>query len=107
MPHPVASVAPTDEDIYCHLVFDVITLDGEGFLNCIDRSTGWSEVGVLNRRDLMEQVRTFRRIQVNLHGMPRTILCDREYKKGDFYEYCVEMNINLNIYIYIYKPSRG
>lgn len=82
-PHPFTSTSPPGDVIQCHLSVDVVTIDGECFLNFIDRSTRWSEV-LLNRRDLSEKVRIFHRIQVNHHGTPRTILSDREYKKGSF-----------------------
>lgn len=48
--------------------------------------TGWSEVG---------QVRVFREIQISWQGLPRTILCDREYNKGSFSAYCNSLNIEL------------
>lgn len=85
VPHPVSSTHPPGEDIQCHVAVDVIALDGERYLHCIGRTTGWSEAGKLNRRDLSEQVRAFRHIQINLHGVPRTVLCDREYIKGLFW----------------------
>lgn len=82
-PHKVTSVSSLSEDVQTHLAVDVICLGGQCFLLCIDHVTGGSEVGLLCRRDLVDQVRVIRLIQILRHGMPRTILSDREYGKGD------------------------
>lgn len=94
-PHAVASATPLSEDVQAHLAVDVICLRGNRFLHCIDRVTGWSEVGLLCRRDLAEQIRVFNRIQIHKHGLPRTILSDREYSRGEFEAFCVENDILL------------
>lgn len=94
-PHAVASSTPPGTEVQCHLSVDVINLEGHNFLHCLDRASGWSEIGMLSRKDLAEQVRVFRRIQANRHGIPRSIHCDREYNKGAFQQYCDEMHINI------------
>lgn len=50
----------------------------------MDRTTGCSEIGLLHRREFLEQARVFKRIQLHRHGIPRSILCDREFSKGEF-----------------------
>lgn len=94
-PHAVASTSPPGNEIQRHLAVDVIHLGDQNFLHCIDRITGWSELGILSTRQLSEQVNVLKRIQINKHGVPRTIHCDREYNKGDFLEYCTDVGIRL------------
>lgn len=75
-PHPVVGTTPPSEDIQAHLSIDVIHLGGANYLNCVDRASGWSEVGTLRSRILDEQAKVFRIIKMNQHGIPQTIICD-------------------------------
>lgn len=93
--HAVVGPTPPSEDIQVHLSIDVISLEGVNYIHCVDRVSGWSEIGALSRRGLDEQVKVFRRIQLNRHGIPKTVIGDREYNKGAFQSLCDENRILL------------
>eukprot|EP00171_Calliarthron_tuberculosum_P001417 IDg1417t1 len=90
-PHAVASVNPPNRRKHEDVAVDIINLEGFNFLHIVDKCTGWSEIGNLRRRDLKEQVKIFRKIQVLRHGPPFKIYGDNEYNKPVFLAFCDEI----------------
>lgn len=95
LPHPVVGATPPSVEVQAHLAVDVITIEGQRFLHCVDRVTGWSEVCVISSRDLDTQARAFKLIQIYRHGVPRTIVSDQEYNHGVFFVLCDSLDIKL------------
>ena len=92
-PHAVIGLEPPPNEPQSHLSIDIIQLSGINFLHSLDRATGWSEIGRLSRRDLRIQIDTFRHIQLNRHGVPQTIMADKEYNKELFLDFCRQEGI--------------
>lgn len=91
--YSVESSTTPKHDAQTHLSIDLISISGSNFPHCVDRVTRWSEIGLNRRRDLAEQVKAFKRIQIHLHGAPRTIICNNEFRKGEFKMICTDNNI--------------
>lgn len=95
LPHAVAGPSPPSEAVHANLAIDVMFLAGRWFLHSLDSVTEYYELRLLSRRDLAEQLRTFTRIQLHRHGLPRSVLAERECNKGAFQTFCDELNIRL------------
>lgn len=51
-PHAVVGPSAPKEEIQAHLSVDVMNVEGNNYLHCVDRVSGWSEVGLLRSRAL-------------------------------------------------------
>lgn len=65
---PIVSTRPPDYQKQREICIDVIFFEQSPFLHCVDRATGWSEVGFLRHRSLEQQILIFKRIHVYRHG---------------------------------------
>lgn len=93
--HPIASINPPKTEKQSHVLVDILNLEGFNFLHVVDRATGWSELGLLRRKLLKEQIRVFRAIQLHRHGPPLTITGDQEYNKVEIKSFCNEIGAQL------------
>lgn len=73
--HAVVGTSPPVDDAQNHLSIDVIHIEGTNFIHCVDRMTGWSEVGLLTCLDLITLVKSFHRTQIIRQGTPCQIMC--------------------------------
>ena len=73
----------------------MINIEGYNFLHVVDKGTGWSELGLIRRKLLKEQIKVFRAIQIYRHGLPTSITGDQEYNKKEFKEFCSNIAVEL------------
>lgn len=85
------------EYIQANLAIDVINLSENIYLHCVDHDSEYSEAGLLCPRYMHEQLSVFKRIQINRHGVLRSITSDIDYKKGEFKQFRDELDICLII----------
>lgn len=94
-PHPVVGTSLPSFERQAYLSLDIMVLEGDRFLHCVDHCTGWSELARLCNRTLAEQVRVFKNVQLLRHDVPRHITADGEYGKQLFRDMCEELEIGL------------
>lgn len=94
-PHPVVGTSPPSTKKQECVSLDNIFFAGRPYLHCVDHATKWSETSPLRSRKLQDQVTAFRRMQVNRHGVPRSIMADNEYAKEPFTSFCKDLDVEL------------
>lgn len=95
--HQTVSVSPPEIEKQAHISMDILYFSQIPFLHTVDHSTGWSEIGKLGNRSMVNVIRTFQMIQTFRHGPPNVITADGEFDNAPFKHYCDEIESNLII----------